>query len=250
MGEDSMCKSNDDVIEQLDQLLRDVRQYESEASQLTEIKQRIELLENSSKEKLKSFDEEYLPNYIKEHIGEKPKRFSQYNPKRLIKKFNNENIENIERYEREEKAAVKQYYAEFSLKRSKIESTEQRKNEKELSGLRVLSSELANHLSVIEEQFDRLEYFPKKYLRSNYLQKIIDYLKDFRADSLKEAINILCTEIEFKQLHTKLDNIEEMLEDLQDHLTENIETRLDQVESDISYLGSEINQLRNDITTT
>lgn len=245
-----MCKSNDDVIEQLDQLLRDVRQYESEASQLTEIKQRIELLENSGKEKLKSFDEEYLPNYIKEHIGEKPKRFSQYNPKRLIKKFNNENIENIERYEREEKAAVKQYYAEFSLKRSKIESTEQRKNEKELSGLRVLSSELANHLSVIEEQFDRLEYFPKKYLRSNNLQKIIDYLKDFRADSLKEAINILCTEIEFKQLHTKLDNIEEMLEDLQDHLTENIETRLDQVESDISYLGSEINQLRNDITTT
>ena len=62
---------------------------------------------------------------------------------------------------------------------------------------------------------------------------------------MKEAINILCTEIEFKQLHTKLGNIEEMLEDLQDHLTEKIETRLDQVESDISYLGSEINQLRN-----
>lgn len=172
----------------------------------------------------------------------------------MIKKFNNENLENIEKYEREEKATVKQYYTEFSSKRSKIESTEQRKNEKELSGLRVLSSELENHLSGIEEQFNRLDYFPKKYLTSNYLQKIIDYLKDFRADSLKDAINILCTEIEFqkefKQLHTKLDNIEEMLEDLQDHLTENIETRLDQVESDISYLGSEINQLRNDITNT
>jgi hypothetical protein len=242
--------SNGDLIKKLDKLLQDVRQYESEALQLTETKQRIERLENSGKEKLKSFDEEYLPKYIKGHIGEKPKRFSQYNPKRLIKKFNNENLENIEKYEREEKATVKQYYTEFSSKRSKIESTEQRKNEKELSGLRVLSSELENHLSGIEEQFNRLDYFPKKYLKSNYLQKIIDYLKDFRADSLKEAINILCTEIEFKQLHTKLDNIEEMLEDLQDHLTENIETRLDQVESDISYLGSEINQLRNDITTT
>lgn len=245
-----MCMSNGDLIKKLDKLLQDVRQYESEALQLTETKQRIERLENSGKEKLKSFDEEYLPKYIKGHIGEKPKRFSQYNPKRLIKKFNNENLENIEKYEREEKATVKQYYTEFSSKRSKIESTEQRKNEKELSGLRVLSSELENHLSGIEEQFNRLDYFPKKYLKSNYLQKIIDYLKDFRADSLKEAINILCTEIEFKQLHTKLDNIEEMLEDLQDHLTENIETRLDQVESDISYLGSEINQLRNDITTT
>lgn len=245
-----MCMSNGDLIKKLDKLLQDVRQYESEALQLTETKQRIERLENSGKEKLKSFDEEYLPKYIKGHIGEKPKRFSQYNPKRLIKKFNNENLENIEKYEREEKATVKQYYTEFSSKRSKIESTEQRKNEKELSGLRVLSSELENHLSGIEEQFNRLDYFPKKYLKSNYLQKIIDYLKDFRADSLKEAINILCTEIEFKQLHTKLDNIEGMLEDLQDHLTENIETRLDQVESDISYLGSEINQLRNDITTT
>ncbi len=203
-----MCMSNGDLIKKLDKLLQDVRQYESEALQLTETKQRIERLENSGKEKLKSFDEEYLPKYIKGHIGEKPKRFSQYNPKRLIKKFNNENLENIEKYEREEKATVKQYYTEFSSKRS----------------------------------------------TSNYLQKIIDYLKDFRADSLKDAINILCTEIEFqkefKQLHTKLDNIEEMLEDLQDHLTENIETRLDQVESDISYLGSEINQLRNDITTT
>ena len=239
-----MCMSNGDLIEKLDKLLQDVRQNESEVSQLIEIKQRIEQLEKSGKEKLKGFDEEYLPKYIKEHIGEKPKRFSQYNPKRLIKKFNNENLENIEKYEREEKATVKQYYTEFSSKRSKIESTEQRKNEKELSGLRVLSSELENHLSGIEEQFNRLDYFPKK----------IDYLKDFRADSLKEAINILCTEIEFqkefKQLHTKLDNIEEMLEDLQDHLTENIETRLDKVESDISYLGSEINQLRNDITTT
>ena len=249
-----MCMSNGDLIEKLDKLLQDVRQNESEVSQLIEIKQRIEQLEKSGKEKLKGFDEEYLPKYIKEHIGEKPKRFSQYNPKRLIKKFNNENLENIEKYEREEKATVKQYYTEFSSKRSKIESTEQRKNEKELSGLRVLSSELENHLSGIEEQFNRLDYFPKKYLKSNYLQKIIDYLKDFRADSLNEAINILCTEIEFqkefKQLHTKLDNIEEMLEDLQDHLTENIETRLDKVESDISYLGSEINQLRNDITTT
>lgn len=245
-----MCMSNGDLIEKLDKLLQDVRQNESEVSQLIEIKQRIEQLEKSGKEKLKSFDEEYLPKYIKEHIGEKPKRFSQYNPKRLIKKFNNENLENIEKYEREEKATVKQYYNEFSSKRSKIESTEQRKNEKELSELKVLCSELTDHVNWAEEQFNRLEYFPKKYLKSNYLQKIIDYLKDFRADSLKEAINILCTEIEFKQLHTKLDNIEEMLEDLQDHLTEKIETRLDQVESDISYLGSEINQLRNDITTT
>ena len=249
-----MCMSNEDLIEKLDKLLQDVRQYESESSQLIEIKQRIEQLENSGKEKLKSFDEEYLPKYIKEHIGEKPKRFSQYNPKRLIKKFNNENIENIEKYEREEKVTVKQYYIEFSSKRSKIETTEQRKNEKELLGLKVLSSELTDHLNWAEEQFNRLEYFPKKYLKSNYLQKIIDYLKDFRADSLKEAINILCTEIEFQekfnQIHIKLDNIEESLEDLQNHLTEDIETRLDQVESDISYLGSEINQLRDDITNT
>lgn len=249
-----MSMSNGDLIEKLDKLLQEVRQYESEALQLTETKQRIERLENSGKEKLKSFDEEYLPKYIKEHIGEKPKRFSQYNPKRLIKKFNNENLENIEKYEREEKATVKQYYTEFSSKRSKIETTEQRKNEKELSGLKVLSSALTDHLNCAEEQFNRLEYFPKKYLKSHYLQKIIDYLKDFRADSLKEAINILCTEIEFeekfKQIHTELDNIEESLEDLQNHLTEDIETRLDQVESDISYLGSEIKQLRDDITTT
>ena len=94
-----MCMSNGDLIKKLDKLLQDVRQYESEALQLTETKQRIERLENSGKEKLKSFDEEYLPKYIKGHIGEKPKRFSQYNPKRLIKKFNNENLENIEKYE-------------------------------------------------------------------------------------------------------------------------------------------------------
>lgn len=58
----------------------------------------------------------------------------------MIKKFNNENLENIEKYEREEKATVKQYYTEFSSKRSKIETTEHRKNEKELLGLKVLSS--------------------------------------------------------------------------------------------------------------
>lgn len=70
-----MCMSNGDLIEKLDKLLQDVRQNESEVSQLIEIKQRIEQLEKSGKEKLKGFDEEYLPKYIKEHIGEKPKDF-------------------------------------------------------------------------------------------------------------------------------------------------------------------------------
>lgn len=50
-----MCMSNEDLIEKLDKLLQDVRQYESESSQLIEIKQRIEQLENSGKEKLKKF---------------------------------------------------------------------------------------------------------------------------------------------------------------------------------------------------
>lgn len=45
-----MCMSNGDLIKKLDKLLQDVRQYESEALQLTETKQRIERLENSGKE--------------------------------------------------------------------------------------------------------------------------------------------------------------------------------------------------------
>ena len=76
---------NEVLINELELFLELVGNYEFAINQLKKIDDDIELLHISKSAKLEAFDKGYLPRYIEDKIGERPKDFSYYSPLRFVK---------------------------------------------------------------------------------------------------------------------------------------------------------------------
>ena len=149
---------------------------------------------------------------------------ASFGARRLVLKKRQKKLTEIEEYAKEEELAIEQYYKVFAEERAEI---------------------------LREENFSKIDFLPEKYLNSAQLVRLISYLEDYRADNIKEAINILCSEeqleIKFKQLNTRIENLEKSLDTLKVEISDNIDSSLDKIESSISNLEDEMSQLRFDL---
>ena len=246
-----ISESNNILLGRLKDLLYDIENYDSMVLNYAEVNEKIETLENQGQEKLDSFDEKYLNNFIVESIGEAPKELSRRIPKKFFKKKRQEKLTKIEEYAKEEELAKEQYYKVFAEERDEILRVENEQNKEELLKLNKTRSNLQEQLAEYEENFSKIDFLPEKYLNSAQLVRIISNLEDYRADNIKEAINIMCSEeqleIKFKQLNTRIENLEKSLDTLKVKISDNIDSSLDNIESSISNLEDEMSQLRFDL---
>lgn len=246
-----ISESNNILLGRLKELLYDIENYDSMVLNYSKVNEEIESLENRGQEKLDFFDAQYLNNFIVESIGEAPKELSRVIPKKFFKKKRQEKLTKIEEYVKEEELAKEQYYKVFAEERAEILREENEQNKEELLELNKTHSNLQEQLAEYEENFSKIDFLPEKYLNSAQLVRIISYLEDYRAENIKEAINILCSEeqleIKFKQLNTRIENLEKSLDTLKVEISDNIDSSLDNIESSISNLEDEISQLRFDL---
>lgn len=246
-----ISESNNILLGRLKDLLYDIENYDSMVLNYAEVNKKIESLENQGQEKLDSFDAQYLNNFIVESIGEAPKELSRAIPKKFFKKKRQEKLTKIEEYAKEEELAKEQYYKVFAEERSEILRKENEQFKEELLELNKTRSNLQEHLAEYEQHFSKIDFLPEKYLNSAQLVRIISYLEDYRADNIKEAINILCSEeqleIKFNQLNTRIEDLEKSLDNLRVEMSDKLNTGLYNVEVSISNLEDEMSQLRFDL---
>lgn len=246
-----ISESNNILLGRLKELLYDIENYDSLVLKYAEVNKEIESLENKGQEKLDSFDDYYLNKFIVESIGEAPKELSRFNLKRLSKNKRQENLTEIEEYAKKEELAKEQYYKDFAEERAEILRKENEQIKEELLELNKTRSNLQEHLAEYEQHFSKVDFLPEKYLNSAQLVRIISYLEDYRADNIKEAINILCSEeqleTKFKQLNTRIEDLEKSLDNLRVEVSDNLNAGLYNVEVSISNLEDEMSQLRSDL---
>lgn len=246
-----ISESNNILLGRLKDLLYDIENYDSMVLNYAEVNEKIETLENQGQEKLDSFDAKYLNNFIVESIGEAPKELSRLSYKKIFKKKRQEKLTEIEEYAKEEELAKEQYYKVFAEERAEILRKENEQFKEEWLELNKTRSNLQEQLAEYEENFSKIDFLPEKYLNSAQLVRIISNLEDYRADNIKEAINIMCSEeqleIKFKQLNTRIENLEKSLDTLKVKISDNIDSSLDNIESSISNLEDEMSQLRFDL---
>lgn len=246
-----ISESNNILLGRLKELLYDIENYDSMVLNYSKVNEEIESLENRGQEELDSFDARHLNNFIVESIGAAPKELSRFNLKRLSKNKRQENLTEIEEYAKKEELAIEQYYKVFAEERAEILREENEQNEEELLELNMTRSNLQEQIAEYEENFSKIDFLPEKYLNSAQLVRIISYLEDYRADNIKEAINILCSEdhleINFKQLNSRIEDLEKSLDNLKVEVSDNLNSSLDNIESSISNLEDEISQLRFDL---
>lgn len=246
-----ISESNNILLGRLKELLYDIENYDSMVLNYSKVNEEIESLENRGQEKLDFFDAQYLNNFIVESIGEAPKELSRLIPKIGFKKKKQKKLTEIEEYAKKEELAIEQYYKVFAEERAEILREENEQNNEELLQLNKTRSDLQEQLAEYEENFSKIDFLPAKYLNSAQLVRIISYLEDYRADNIKEAINILCSEdhleIKFKQLNSRIEDLEKSLDTLKVEISDNIDSSLDNIESSISNLEDEMSQLRFDL---
>ena len=239
-----ISESNNILLGRLKDLLYDIENYDSMVLNYSKVNEEIESLENRGQEELDSFDAQYLNNFIVESIGEAPKELSRLIPKIGFKKKRQKKLTKKEEYAKKEELAIEQYYEVFAEERAEILRKENEQFKEEWLELNKTRSNLQEQLAEYEENFSKIDFLPEKYLNSAQLVRIISYLEDYRADNIKEAINIMCSEeqleIKFKQLNTRIENLEKSLDTLKVEISDNIE-------SSISNLEDEMSQLRFDL---
>ncbi|MCK1247002.1 hypothetical protein MX112_08980 [Streptococcus uberis] len=76
------------IIETLQELKKLVIQYETAVDDFEQSKILLKNAKEYQPTRLKNFDEEYLPKFIEESIGKKPKDFGKIDPRKYLKKNN------------------------------------------------------------------------------------------------------------------------------------------------------------------
>ncbi|ESS19515.1 hypothetical protein PHG01_00038 [Streptococcus mutans PKUSS-HG01] len=236
---------NENLISELDLFLRVIEDYENATNRQKEINNDIEALNISKNSLLEAFDEEYLPKYIKDKIGDSPKDFALYNPMKLIKPLANKKSDKFQRYYENQEKAIKQYYMDFANERSKIEQEAQIDYNQKLSVLNAEGNELDLKIENLKNQINGKKLLPQKFISSDSIRKIITYLEEWRADNIKEAIVILCFEEELKQhaqeIDSKLMKLEKDIHNFNKSIKEEIEIKFDDINSSLNDLNDRLN---------
>ncbi|EHJ52886.1 hypothetical protein [Streptococcus macacae] len=241
---------NENLISELELLLQVIRDYENAISRQKEINNAIEELNISKSSSLEAFDKEYLSKYIKDKIGDRPKDFALYNPMKFIKPFADKKSSELQKYNEAQKKVTKRYYIDFADQRSKIKQEAEIDFSQKLSVLNAEDNELHLKIENLKNQISGKKLLPQKFISSNSVKKIITYLEDWRADSIKEAIAILCFEEELKrhaqEIDLKLMKLEKDIYNFNESIREEIEIKFDDINLSLSNLNNELHSLKSD----
>lgn len=181
-----------EAVKQLLVLLTDLESQRREKAALDRARTNLNSIQYSFRTKLDSYDERNKAAYISQKIGEEPVK-----PKGLIKlavpvymakksKYEKAIVEYRKQYALAEKA----YYYDNQEKRAALEATaEQEKKD----AIAAAEAEYQRANRVFQELSSRIEantIVTEKYKRIEIVSVLIDYLRDGRADSIKEALNL------------------------------------------------------------
>ena len=241
---------NEKIISELDSFLKLVENYEESIYRLNEVNGKIESLNISKDTPLNEFDNEYLPKYIKNKIGNRPKEFAKLDPRKLLKPFSEKKSNELEKFAEKEKEVTKQYYEEFAEQRNEIQREALADFEQKISVLNSKKNEVQSIIDNLENQINSSNLLPQRFKKSKYIKKIIKYLADWRADNVKEAISILCFDEELKyyvqQIDSKLMKLEEDIYNIDRSMKEEIRVKFANLESSISDLNDRLYDLKSD----
>lgn len=158
---------------------------------------------DNPKKYLKSFDDDNIIRFIENEIGTKP---TFIEPVFFKKKAKIKYEEKLAIYNDAKKKATQKYYEVYDEHRKKLKQKEDDENQ-------LLTSSLKTELISIEKDFIALQnkvnsynLLHPNYWKVNIVNKILTYLCERRADTIKEALNLYHTDLredEYQRQFTK-----------------------------------------------
>lgn len=239
------------IIETLQELKKLVIQYETAVDNFEQSKILLKNAKEYQPTRLKNFDEEYLPKFIEESIGEKPKDFGKVDPRKYFKKTTQKKEKVIEEYNQKLKFAKEEFYKKYSEKRELFNKYDCQEKEEKIYIAQEKFDSTKNVLEKESQKIDSVGVLPRMLMSSIIIDKLISYFDNWRTDNLKDAINLYFDEKwkidESNRIRDLLENIEQKLDKNNEQFSYII-TNIEEIGETISDVNTTLNNLNNTIT--
>lgn len=205
-------QSKKELIEELESLLEKQKKIELLESQLEDENGHLRYLNSLNENSLAKFDQDNKDSYIYQNVGKEP---------REPWIFKGDWQERHDRWQRNYNHFEKQYYQEYEDQRNELMIDVIEKHREETGAkIQNLTDEISQiRKSTVSENV----MLDSKMQTSENILALIDYLKGSRADTLKEAINLLLNEQFQNHINETLEAIKQRLNNLEELVNSNYE---------------------------
>lgn len=173
----------------LEQLLKVTSEYENDSSMIEKLSREVNNAELYTPSNLRSFDDMHQESFILSIVGEKPKKSSKWIPWNNTKRKKDEYADAQMQYKKKREAALQEYKKRYLIERSELREKDTSEKTKIISMAKSAYDAAEEKYQISKTNWEHDTILSPRLRKSNIIQKLMNYLEDGRADSLKEAVN-------------------------------------------------------------
>ena len=175
---------------QLKELLRITENYEEASRIVNDAQKSVSMALSFTPDRLKTFDKTYKEEFIKSIAGDEPKPAAVWNPLNHTKKRKKSALKVAQIYAEKKELAETQYYEKHKEERSIIEKDDAAAKESKIIGAKFALAVAQRKLEDVESAW-KMDTLLSEHLRKSLtIKKLMEYFKDGRTSTLKEAVNL------------------------------------------------------------
>ena len=178
------------IIEKLKELENLSDKYETVLSQKEDADEALLSAQNYFPNRLKSFDDKYKNEFIKNKIGEEPQELGKWNPLKLMKN-KREEIERLRKeYFEKRNEAKKEYYQLNQKRRDELRKEDEADKTNRINIAMSRVKQADEDLNSIHQVWEQYKILPDKLRTTVVIKKLILFFEEGRVENIKEAINL------------------------------------------------------------
>ncbi|HEL2058094.1 TPA: hypothetical protein TY768_001270 [Streptococcus suis] len=244
------------IVEELRTFRKLIIEFE-QATRENEVAQlKVKEAKNYQPKRLAGFDDTYLTKFVVDRIGEAPTPFGPLDLRRLSKRAVAKRDAAIRRYNEKLEQVKQEYNHLYHDKRQEFQRLDQEEKTGKLSFAEKQLYKTSQVLAEVTRKVESVNLLPPSLYSCHAIDRLITYFEDWRADTLKEAINLYFDESwrqdESQRLQRSFEALAQQMKGNEEQVSEVLklvrETRdtMFEVRSKVDDIDYSIYQLKNE----
>ena len=182
----------EEALENLNGLLQLIKEYESAESILKSVEKSLDETKHNYQSKLKKFDDLHKESYIYGKIGPKPQK-PEGGIKALLPGYKikmSKYMEDVKSYDQKHSLAESAYKKRYAVERKRLEEEDESEKKKDITIKEEKVKNASEKYEKAKRALEENEFLSGELKAKKNVVKLIEYLMNHRADTLKEAVNL------------------------------------------------------------
>ncbi|HFU4123217.1 TPA: hypothetical protein ACGO7R_001137 [Streptococcus suis] len=178
------------IVEELRTFRKLIIEFEQVTRENEAAKLKVKEAKDYQPKRLAGFDDAYLTKFVVDRIGEAPTPFGPLDLRRLSKRAVAKRDAAIQRYNEKLEQVKQEYNHLYHDKRQEFQRLDQEEKTGKLSFAEEQLYKTSQVLAEVTRKVESVNLLPPSLYSCHAIDRLITYFEDWRADTLKEAINL------------------------------------------------------------